>query len=903
MRRELLPLVDDLTLPPVELPPAAAVPVRVRDSRAQPVAGARVRVRYGWGEVWRAERRRGWAPLREAVTSDAAGFARAPHAAGEHEVIVDAFAPGFQGAARQVPTGGEVELVLPDGVAREVEVRRRSGPVPRAVLWVVADGGQWTIADERGRTRLTLPEGEPVILRVESAGGWRGHYRVRVERPPEDEPPPPLRFVLDPPVRLPLRIVAADTGAPLPGALAWMSRAEGAAVTADADGLALLSIPAEEDVEVGAASGGFQPVSLDLPAAEQPAAGEPLVLPLVALGVVAGEVADPSGLPIAGARVFLRQRWASSAAWDPGVRGIEVAESDDSGRFRIASPATRGEVLLRAEAAGMAAVEREAAIGATDVRLALGPGGAVSGRLRAADGGAIEGGEARLFPVAGARSTAVYANDERVGGLAAVPDAAGVFRFPQVAAGMHELIARVPGHQPLTVPGVEVADGGEVDLGRLDLRPEAVLAGRVLDAEERPVAGARVTVEQHWPGFPSRTLGDRGRTAESDEEGRFRLGGLSDGTPTSVRTEAEGFVSAQRHDVLLPRDEPLEVRLSRGGTIFGQVVDAAGEPLAGARLWVQIDRAAARHLQSVPWHAATGESGEDGRFEIAGVPVAPLRVDVQHARRRLRHEVAIGEVGEGARLGPLRIEVPASLELSGRVWRADGRPAAGAEVQASHDSPQGGSSMGVHADALGRFRFPHLPPGRNRVVATLGFEGRAEAEVSAESGPRELELVLEPTTGIGGRVVDAEGRPVRRGYLRLRHEGGERGHLLDELGRFAIVGLDEGTYRLAAEVDGVGRGEHPEPLVVRRGAPVEGLVIALAPGARIAGRVVGVAAGDLPQLRVWVSEETSHVGSTVPARPDGSFEVRGLAAGRYTVTASLASTGRSESIVVEVASG
>jgi protocatechuate 3,4-dioxygenase beta subunit len=509
----------------------------------------------------------------------------------------------------------------------------------------------------------------------------------------------------------------------------------------------------------------------------------------------------------------------------------------------------------------------------------------------------------RLFPVAEARSAAVYANGERVGGLAAAPDAAGAFRFPQVAAGMHELVARVPGHQPLTVPGVVVADGGEVDLGSLDLRPEAVLAGRVLDPEERPVAGAKVIVEQRWPVFSTRGSGNRGREVETDGEGRFRLGGLSDGMPTSVRTEADGFVSAHLHDVLLPRDEPLEVRLSRGGTIFGQVVDEAGEPLAEARLRVQIDRAAARHLQSMVWHSATGDTGEDGRFEIAGVPVGPLQVDVQHARRGLSHEVAIGEVGEGARLGPLRLEVPASMELSGRVWRADGRPAAGAEVQAIRDSPHGGSRTGTLADALGRFHIRRLPPGPYRVEATLGFEGRTEAEVTAGAGPRELDLVLEPTTGIGGRVVEAEGRAVRRGHLRLRHEGGERTHSLDELGRFAIVGLDEGTYRLTAEVDGVGRGEHPDPVVVRRGAPVEGLVIALAPGARIAGRVVGVAADDLPQLMVWVAEEASHVGSTVPARPDGSFEVRGLSAGRYTVTATLAHTSRRESLTVEVASG
>lgn len=911
MAWELVPLVDDRTLPPVELPAAAAVPVRVRDPQGRAVAGARVIVRFGRGELWRPERRRGWRPLRQPATTDAAGRALAPHAAGEEELTIDAFAAGWQGASAIAAAGGEVALVLRPGVEREVEVRRRSGPVPRAALWVVADGGQRVIADERGRGRLVLPEGESVELRVESPDGWRGHYRVRVERPGEDEAPPPLRLVLHPPLHLPLRIVAADGGEPLPGALAWMSGAAGAAVAAADDGVALLAVPAEEDVEVHAAAGGFQRLSLDLPAAERPAAGKPLVLPLAARGVVAGVVVDPSGEPIAGARVLLRLRWARETAWDPARRGVEVAETDAEGRFRIATAPTRGEVLLRAEAPGLATVEATAALGATDMRLVLGAGGAVSGRLRAADGGAVEGGEVRLFPAAEPRQIQRDEDGERVGGLAAVPHTAGLFRFPQVAAGMHELVARVPGHQPLVVPGIEVAEGGEVDLGRLDLRPEAVLDGRVLDAEGEPIVGAKVTVEQAWIGFRSPSLGNRGREVVSDEQGRFRLGGLSEGTPLGVRTEAEGFVSAARHDVLLPRDEPLEIRLGRGGTVFGQVVDAAGEPLAGARLEVRIDRTAdARRRSTSTWHSAGGETGEDGRFEIAGVAAAPLEVLVRHPRRRLWHEQPIGEVGEGERVGPLRIEVPASVEVTGRVRRGDGAPAAGARVRAIQQGPGGGSSFTVSADALGRFRFPFLRRGPHRVEATLGFEGRAEAEVMADAEPVELELVLEPTTGIGGRVVDPEGRPVGHGLVRLRHDGGEqvarqeeRTIQLDERGRFEVVGLDEGSYRLAAEVDGLGRAEHPHPVVVRRGTPVEGLVIALAPGARIAGRVVGIARDDLPQLRIVVSEEASHVGSSVPARADGTFEVRGLPGGRHTLSASLWHTGRQESLVVEVAAG
>lgn len=80
--------------------------------------------------------------------------------------------------------------------------------------------------------------------------------------------------------------------------------------------------------------------------------------------------------------------------------------------------------------------------------------------------------------------------------------------------------------------------------------PQSDLSGRVLFTGA-PVPGATITA----------THGDRTVATLSDEDGRFRLANLEDGT-WRVRIERRGFVAVQR-DVTLPFIEPvLEVALT-----------------------------------------------------------------------------------------------------------------------------------------------------------------------------------------------------------------------------------------------------------------------------------------------------------------------------------------------------
>jgi hypothetical protein len=905
MLRDLTPLLGDVELPAVELPVERGVPVRVVAPDGTAIGGAALALRQGHGDVWLPERRRGWQPLRRTVSAGADGHAVVPIAEGEERLLIGGGAPGWWGATVAGVPGEELELVLQPGVERRIEVRREGRPAARAALWVTGPARQAVLADEAGVGLVTLPDGEPAEIWVETVDGWRGRYGVRVEAPAEEAAPlPPLRLVLQPPSRLAGRVVGAEGGEPVAGALVWLRSEEGSAVIAAADGRFVYPVAGSEAVDLWAAAAGFERQHLTLELDEWPRAGDGLVLPLPPHGVVAGTVLDPAGSPVPGATVLLRRHRSREASWDPADPGVEAVEVDDEGRFRFADLPRQGSLRLRAAAPGRPPSELEARVGDAEVRLVLGHGGSLRARVRSSDGGAIAGASANLFAMRPGGAVAHYDHGVRLGGLPAELAEDGALRLERVPAGTYELVVELPGHRPLTARGIEVAEGAETDLGTLELEPEAVLEGRVVDLEGRPVAGATLEVEQLEP-FSGSTRGHRGRLVEADEAGRFRVGGLSDGRPLDLGIRAEGYFGTWLRDLQLPLGEPLEVRLGRGGIVFGQVVDEAGRPLAGESLVARLAQdVPIPHRMASGQEIATGTSDEDGRFELTAVPVGLVTIGATSRVETVRQDTPVTMIREGERVGPLRIEVPASAEIAGRVLRADGSPAIGAEVAVVREAQRSSfRTSGPPADALGRFRIWGVEPGPVRVVATLGVDGRAEKELIVAGGVQEIELVLAPTTAVAGRVLAADGAPVARGTVRLVRDGGDLHLPVDQLGRFEVVGLDEGTYHLVAEVSGIGRGAHPEPVEVRRGRPVEGLVVRLGAGARVTGRLVGLAEEDLAHVEMMAWAEGGGSASPGLVRPDGSFEIRGLGPGRHSLQAVVRSTGQVERSSFEVEEG
>ena len=330
---------------------------------------------------------------------------------------------------------------------------------------------------------------------------------------------------------------------------------------------------------------------------------------------VAGTVVDPRGEPVAGAEIWGQGRHRS---WPNAER---LARTDSTGRFHVRGFAGNG--VLGARAAGhLPSVTLEVRSMPVDERghktatLELGEaGGRVSGHVLDPDGRPVAGASVHAGPRGGGM---VQLPDGRwalePGPAPARTDAQGAFLLHgDVSAGTHEVTVVARGY-PAWQGEVVVVDGTTTSL---DVRLEhpASIAGRVVDAGGRPVAGARVLAAKESPGghyfhrFPP-------SEARSDEDGRFTVTWLAPGerelnasVPDRPQLgKARGVVACEAGTT-----SACELVLDPGRRIAGRVVDAHGQPLAGWRVRGHVDP---RRGTNRPVVSTTDA---EGAFELANL--------------------------------------------------------------------------------------------------------------------------------------------------------------------------------------------------------------------------------------------------------------------------------------------
>jgi hypothetical protein len=255
----------------------------------------------------------------------------------------------------------------------------------------------------------------------------------------------------------------------------------------------------------------------------------------------------------------------------------------------------------------------------------------------------------------------------------------------------------------------------------------------------------------------------------TDEEGRFRVGGLEEGA-LILSFFHEGFQSPQQ-DVVTKRGDAapaLEVIFRDGITVTGVVRSTSGELLPGLRLkWGEPGR-----------HESTrqvADVDEAGRYEVHGLKSGLQNVWADGAAAdedRLR-EVTLGE--EPRQEVPLTFGCPPALEV--RVIATDGAPAARAEVRYSYSVPgRSGTTTAEPTDDDGVTWIQCLPAG-----VTIQLEAGSEP-----IGTARLDHVVNPR---GGKVTlhGKESRPF-----------GFRGGT-DAGGRLHVPRLPTGTYTIKAK--------------------------------------------------------------------------------------------------------
>ncbi len=914
VERRLVPIFEDTTLPAAQLPEDAGMTVTVVDPEGRPVPGAWVTgTTAATSPVPGMVSEGGWSLPGATGTTGAGGRVHLPR--DENQVlVVRAWAPAYLPSETTTASdSGPVTLQLLPGQERVLRVRDPAGQSLPDVLVTLAESGvALGTTDVEGRLAAVLPDSGLVKLVVDAGGGWRQRPTLDPKpTEPKDGGEPDddtLEVTLGAPVLLTGRVVDSEGGSPLAGALVWPRGEPGAAVVSGEEG-AYEMIAGAPPEEVAGAAAGFRVAAVR---PEDARAGRVPELRLPPEVVLAGTVSDAAGEPVPGARIRLRTPAHPGLTWDRGFGGESPgATSDEQGRFRAAGLDAGSVYLLRVEAAGFAELEQPVEPPAR-LALVLERGGGLAGTVTDPYAAPVAGARVRLFsaPDESERLVVQVRDGEQLAEHETHTGADGGFVLDTVAAGTYDLRVDAAGLAPLRRMGVEVPRGELLDLGRLVAEQAVAVAGRVVDGEGEPVAGARVSVNlfspyRGWRGsrsvyvFSSDPSAIRQQVGGvvTDDEGRFRLGGLAAGELVDLDVDHPRH-RARKVDGVEPPADDLEIELDAGVRVTGRVLDASGRPVASAQVRLQTEsevQTSGGQSRFSSNHAAITD--EEGRFDEAGL--APGTLSVEAMSGDLSPAAAGPFTTEsGDLIGPLELVLGEPVELAGTLYGLDGDPVPGVLVEAqraaSTDSRTRTGRRSARTGPAGRYRFHGLPAGEYEVSAQAGA-ARAEATVVIGEESLRLDLQMEDHRALTGRVVRADGGPAVEPELRvhpLESDGDAPAVTLRgaEDGSFAWSDPPVGAHRIVATA-----GEERGVVDVDVGRnPPRDLLVQLRPGAEVRGMIDGVEPSEVH--RVQVSASPSEGGRLRFGRTGhrGDYRVGGLTPGAWKVSAVLPGVGRAE---------
>ncbi len=384
----------------------------------------------------------------------------------------------------------------------------------------------------------------------------------------------------------------------------------------------------------------------------------------------------------------------------------------------------------------------------------------------------------------------------------------GVVRFTQlsgteiaVRAEVEGLIARVT--DPWNGQGTDATL-------ELVLKRSARLLVSLVDEAGNPVPNVTVLLSQN--GFES-------ASATSTELGELlSLGPLPEGD-AMLTIDTPEYRHEERHLVLAPGDQPLEIVMRPLLTISGAVIDPDGKPAVRAQV-------STRSSTSSSSAEASDFTDETGHFELGVEEGGAWTIDVTSPRGR-------GHLDVQAPARDVTVQLDALGTLDVTVVDEAGRKLEQASVVIIEQSS--GGVMSTTDDGLGHVIAAGLDPGRYSVSATADGFVRAEQEVSvADHRSATVRLALARGVTIEGKVVDASGRPVPGMLLSVAEE--PSGARTEEDGRFVLEGLRAGSsYEVSLDVE---LGPDVEAPHQKLKAPARGVIFTVPDSRQVRGHVV-----------------------------------------------------------------
>lgn len=572
-----------------------------------------------------------------------------------------------------------------------------------------------------------------------------------------------------------------------------------------------------------------------------------------------GRVVAANGTsPVAGAEIWVDD-------WPLTVSGPD-------GGFTIAhAPVKWTDIIARK---GML-TGRHTAGGAKNIVVRLEPSVVLSGRIRdgktnaSVTGAIVKSSQSHAVGVPGA----VWP--------AAITDTTGTYSIA-VPAGHVRLSVEHPsyrgGHESLTMAA------GQQGIRHFPLTPLARVSGVVLDEAGQPVSAATVLARDPFLLGLSETPASGTVLVTSGSDGTFDLR-----VPAAygffLHVSKKGFPRVSGGKMKLDagtHQKAVVLTLPASVMVTGRALDSAGKPLSGVSVvagpatppggGITLDDLTTPAERDPVRSAADGTFTmrlKEGWYHFTFRRDGYLRQEV-----RTRHITATGENEIEARLGP-------AAEISGRVTRGG--------VALADIAVRPGASYDVATtNSDGSFVLDGLSPGRTELEVGKWGE-RWKRTVIAPSRGVTIDLPAGGT--VRGRVVEkGTNTPIRSFRAAALTHGRETTDFSSEDGSFTLEHVSAGDRTIV--VYALGYLNAHTDVAVANGATVTDVLLELAPGVRVTGKVTDANGAPLGGVSIRIGPppmEGGIIGGILEEKPRPERQLKNMAmtvtdaSGRYTL--------------------
>ena len=282
------------------------------------------------------------------------------------------------------------------------------------------------------------------------------------------------------------------------------------------------------------------------------------------------------------------------------------------------------------------------------------------------------------------------------------------------------------------------------------------LVGRVLTEAGEPVAGARISNVRDW----HRT---HRAYARSDKSGRFTVGGLRSGQTLGLKAEHSDLRLRGTAEIEVQPDTSVEIQMEPYGLVkvSGRVIDREGKPMPSMDIQLTRWDLYGGYGTNV---AVTGNNGWFRGIELIVGDRYTISVEAAGYREATTEQfTATAEMTEIADL----ILLPAGGQffIEGRVTDTSGEPVRSVGLGIN----QGGQRWSGRTDGNGNYRFENLSMAVVAGMYIFNDPRYAQHEFKILRTNQRHDLVLVKADGdLAGKVVDADGQPIERAWVRIR---------------------------------------------------------------------------------------------------------------------------------------